>query len=79
MKVWVILLVAYAAPPNSVDWPGPWNRGMIIAGKDFFNSEGECRNAAVAWIGRVHASGMLAPIRSQCVEFPAGLPVGAPR
>jgi hypothetical protein len=79
MKTWIIVLLVYAAPPNAVDWPGPWTKGMMIAGKDFFRTEGKCRNAAVAWIGRVHAEGMLAPARFQCVPFPNSLPVGAPR
>ena len=79
MKTWVIVLLVYAAPPTAVDWPGPWSKGMAIVAKDFFSSEGLCRNAAVAWIGRVHAAGMLAPARFQCVPFPDSVPVGAPR
>jgi hypothetical protein len=78
-NVWVIVLMVYAAPPNSVDWPGPWTRGMTIVSKDsFFESEAQCRNSAIGWIGRIH-QGMLAPIRFQCVPFPAGLSKGAPR
>jgi hypothetical protein len=79
MKSWVIVLVLYAAPPNAVDWPGPWQKGKIIAGENFYPTEGICRNEAVQWIARVHAAGMLAPFRFQCVPFPASLPVGAPR
>ena len=78
-ETWVIVLLVYAAPPTAVDWPGPWTKGMVVAGKDFYRSEGECRNEAIKWIARVHAAGMLAPARSQCVPFPDGLPVGAPR
>lgn len=79
MTTWVIVLLVYAAPPTAVAWPGPWTKGMVLAGKDFFRSEGECRTAAVQWIGRLYAGGMLGPARFQCVPFPDGLPVGAPR
>ncbi len=76
--VWIIVLLVYVAPPKSVDWPGPWARGMSMTGKSFFESEADCRNYAIGWIGRIH-QGMLAPIRFQCVPFPASLPKGAPR
>ena len=52
MKTWVIVMVMYAAPPTAVDWPGPWNKGMVVAGNSFYSTEGECRNEAVKWIGR---------------------------
>jgi hypothetical protein len=79
-SVWVAILLTYAAPANAVDWPGPWSSyGMAIAGKNIWSTEAECRNDAVQWIGRVHGVGMLAPIRFQCVAFPASLPKGAPR
>jgi hypothetical protein len=77
-KVWIVLLVVYSAPPNAVNWSGPWTQGMTMAGKDFFETEADCRNYAISWIGRIH-QGMLAPIRFQCVPFPASLPKGAPR
>jgi hypothetical protein len=77
--VWVIVLMVYAAPSNAIDWPGPWTHGITIVNKDsFFTSEAECRNSAIQLIGRIH-QGMLAPIRFQCVSFPAGLPKGASR
>lgn len=79
MQAWVIVLLVYVAPATAVNWNGPWSKGMTVAGKDFFRSEGECRNEAIQWIARMHAGGMLAPIRFQCVPFPNGLPVGAPR
>lgn len=78
-KVWVAVLAVYAAPPGAVDWPGPWESGMAKANEDkLFKTEAECRNFAIGWIGRIHQA-MLAPIRFQCVPFPAGLPKGAPR
>ena len=46
---------------------------MIVAGKEFFSTEGECRNEAVKWIGRVHGAGMLAPARFQCVPWIVGI------
>lgn len=44
MKTWVIILLIYAAPPTAVDWPGPWTKGMVIAGDKFYRTEGESRN-----------------------------------
>lgn len=79
MKTWVIVMLVYAAPANAVDWNGPWSKGMTVAGKEFFRTEAECRNEGIQWIARVHAGGMLAPARFQCVPFPDSLPVGAPR
>jgi hypothetical protein len=76
--IWVALLLVYQAPSNAVDWPGPWQAGRTIAAKNFWRTEAECRNDTVQWIGQLH-QGMLAPIRFQCVGFPSGLPVGAPR
>ena len=35
MKSWVIVLVIYAAPPNAVDWPGPWQKGRLLLAKTF--------------------------------------------
>ena len=80
MKTWVILLVTYLAPmAHPAEWHGPWEKGVITAGKDFFRTETECRNAAVMWIRLIHAEGVGAPTRFQCVPFPDGLPVGAPK
>jgi hypothetical protein len=63
MKTWVIVLLIYAAPPTAVDWPGPWTKGMVVAGDKFYPTEAECRNEAIMWIARIHANGMLAPAR----------------
>jgi hypothetical protein len=76
--IWVLLLVIYEAPPNAVDWDGPWKAGMTNAVDRRFRSEAECRNTAVELIGRLH-QGMLAPIRYKCVEMASSLPKGAPR
>lgn len=78
-NMWAVVFMIYAAPPTAVDWAGPWRPGMALAEKDsFFRTEAECRNYAIRKIGHLH-EGMLAPMRFQCVEFPAGLPKGAPR
>ena len=63
MKTWVIVLLVYAAPPTAVDWPGPWTKGMVVSGKDFYRSEGECRNEAIKWIARVQVCGWNAGAR----------------
>lgn len=76
--VWILVLVVYAAPPDAIDWDGPWEFGMTHVVETPFASEAECRNSAIAMIGRLH-QGMLAPIRFRCVEVPASLPAGAPR
>ncbi|HEX5184201.1 MAG TPA: hypothetical protein VFW19_13770 [Allosphingosinicella sp.] len=76
--VWILLLVVYEAPADAVDWNGPWKAGTTTAVDRRFQSEAECRNTAIEMIGKLH-QGMLAPVRYQCVEFPADLPKGAPR
>ena len=76
--MWLLVLVIYGAPPDAVDWDGPWKFGTAQVPERQFASEAECRNTAIELIGRLH-QGMLAPIRFQCVEMPAELPKGAPR
>lgn len=78
MMVWLLVLVVYAAPPDAVDWDGPWDIGMTRVVDTHFKSEAECRNAAIEMIGRLH-QGMLAPMRFRCVPVDATLPKGAPR
>ena len=75
---WYLVLFIYAAPPDAVNWDGPWEVDLIHAVKDKYDSEAECRNAGVQLIGKLH-QGMLAPIRYRCLGMPATLPVGAPR
>jgi hypothetical protein len=78
VKVWILVMGVYAAPPNSLDWDGPWEFGMSRAPEQVFKSEAECRNSAIELIAKLH-QGMLAPMRFQCVPFAATLPKGAPR
>jgi hypothetical protein len=67
-NLWVAVFLIYAAPANSVDWPGPWKPGMAIAEREaFFHSEAECRDYAMRKIGHLH-EGMLAPMRFQNVR-----------
>jgi len=75
---WLLVLAVYAAPPDAVDWDGPWQLGMTKLLDQQFDTEAECRNFAVQLIGRMH-EGMLAPMRYRCVSVDAGLPKGAPR
>jgi hypothetical protein len=75
---WLLVLAVYAAPPDAVDWDGPWDLGMTKLLDQQFDSEAECRNFAVQLIGRMH-QGMLAPMRYRCVAVESGLPKGAPR
>jgi hypothetical protein len=76
--VWLLVLAVYQAPPDAVDWDGPWKIGMTRVVDAPYHSEAECRNSAVELIGKLH-QGMLAPVRYKCVEVPADLPKGAPR
>jgi hypothetical protein len=76
--VWLLILIVYQAPPNAVDWNGPWTAGMSRVMDGHFGSEAECRNAAVQAIGSLH-QGMLAPIRYRCVAVEETLPEGAAR
>lgn len=75
---WILILTLYAAPQDAVDWDGPWKYGMSHLVEETYDSEAECRNEAIATIGRIH-QGMLAPIRYNCVPVQAYLPEGAPR
>lgn len=76
---WVMLLVVYGAPPNAVDWDGPWKPWLSqVKEERFYDSEAECRNEAIQLIGKMH-EGMLAPIRSRCIAIEEMLPKGAPR
>jgi hypothetical protein len=79
---WAIVLLLYVspyAPPMDWEWPGPFVTAPTpMASSELFQSEGECRNFAIGWIGRIHP-GMLTPVRFRCVSFPEYLPKGAPR
>jgi hypothetical protein len=75
---WLLVLAVYAAPPDAVDWDGPWELGMTKLLDQQFDTEAECRNFAVQLIERMH-KGMLAPMRYRCVGVESGLPKGAPR
>lgn len=76
--VWIAIFIVYQAPPNAVDWNGPWSFGMTHVADAQYASEAECRSEAVQFIGRMH-QGMLAPMRYRCIEVPASLPKGAER
>ncbi len=76
--MWIMVLAIYGAPPDAVDWDGPWKLFMTKAAETPYASEAACRNDAVEVIGRIH-QGMLAPIRFRCVEIEGELPKGAPR
>ena len=76
--VWLMILIAYAAPDDAVDWNGPWTAGVAHVVDEHFRSEAECRNAAIQAIGRIHQA-MMAPIRFRCVPVEATLPAGASR
>ena len=75
---WLLVLIVYAAPPNAVDWDGPWTFGMTHVVEEPYSSEAECRTSAVEMIRRLHED-MRAPIRFRCVSVESGLPAGAPR
>ena len=64
--VWLLIFIVYQAPPDAVDWDGPWKIGMTKMADTPFKSEAECRNSAIQVIGRMH-QGMLAPMRYRCV------------
>lgn len=75
---WLLVISIYAAPPNAVDWDGPWELGMTRLLEQQFDSEAACRNYAVQFIGKMH-QGMLAPMRYRCLSVESDLPKGAPR
>ncbi|HYI39722.1 MAG TPA: hypothetical protein VE053_05310 [Allosphingosinicella sp.] len=75
---WLLVLTIYAAPPDALDWDGPWTLGMAKLIEEPFATEAECRNFALRMIAKMH-EGMLAPMRYRCIPVEAGLPKGAPR
>ena len=75
---WLLVISLYQAPPDAVDWDGPWKIGMTQLVEKQFDTAAECRTFATQLIGRLH-QGMLAPARYRCVPMEAELPVGAPR
>lgn len=78
MMVWIAIFFVYEAPPNAVDWDGPWKIGITHVSEEHYSSEAKCRTEAIQFIGRMH-QGMLAPMRYRCIEMPAALPKGAER
>lgn len=76
--VWLMVIVIYQAPPQSVDWDGPWKFGKAKMIEQQFATEAECRNSAVQLIGRLH-QGMLAPVRYRCLPVDGALAKGAQR
>ena len=78
MKLWLLIVTVYAAPPDAIDYDGPWEYGFSQMVEEPFASEAECRNFAIQMKGRVQ-QGMLAPIRYQCLAVDANLPEGAVR
>lgn len=70
---WVAVLLIYQAPADSINWHGPWTRGMTIAGKEFFSSELACKTNTEARIAKLH-EGMMAPVLYRCVPFQESLP-----
>jgi len=75
---WLLVLIVYAAPPDAVNWDGPWTFGMTHLAEEPYSSEAACRSAAAEMIRRLHED-MRAPIRFRCVPVETGLPPGAPR
>ncbi len=71
--IWIAVLVAYQAPHDAINWRGPWTRGVILAGENFYASEAECRTDTERRIVRIH-QGMKAPILYRCVPFNESLP-----
>jgi hypothetical protein len=76
--VWLLILVAYQAPPDAVDWNGPWTLGIRQVLDTQFDSEAECRTYAIRAMAQLHQA-MRAPLRFRCVPVEASLPVGAAR
>ena len=76
--MWLLILVVYGAPPDAVNWKGPWELGPAVLRDERFANEASCLGAG----SRIKASlneGMLAPVRYHCIRVDAGLPPGAQR
>lgn len=76
--MWLLILAIYVAPPDSVDWKGPWELGLANLIEERFGTEAGCLNAAIQIKAKLN-EGMLAPVRFHCVNIDAALPAGAPR
>ena len=77
-KIFILVMSVYVAPPDAVDWNGPWEHGLVQHMNHKFKSESECLSAA-AILKQQMQKGMLAPLRFACVAFDQSLPEGAPR
>jgi hypothetical protein len=75
---WLLILIAYQAPPDAVNWNGPWAIGITHVMDEHYRSEAACRRAAVQAMDQLH-QGMRAPLRYRCVPVEVALREGAPR
>ena len=76
--MWLLILVVYAAPPDAVNWKGPWELGIAVLREERFVDEANCLNAGFQIKAKINQD-MLAPVRFHCVRVDAGLPAGVPR
>ena len=67
--MWLLILVVYFAPPDSVDWNGPFELGLARISEEHFTTEELCLNRGKE-IKAELGNGMLAPVRYQCLMFP---------
>ncbi len=77
-SMWLLLLVAYGAPPDAVNWKGPWEFGLAVLREERFANEADCLITGMQIKAKLN-EGMLAPVRYHCIRVDAGLPAGAAR
>lgn len=76
--MWLLILMIYTAPSDSVNWKGSWELGPAVLRDERFSSEADCLAAGMKIKSSLN-QGMLAPIRYQCIGVDAELPAGTMR
>ena len=76
--MWLLLFAIYVAPPDAVDWQGPWELGMTRLMEQHYASKKDCLDAGAKVKSRLN-EGMLAPVRYHCVEIAGELSSGIAR
>ena len=76
--MWLLLIAIYMAPADAVNWQGTWELGMTKLIEQRYESERACLDKGREIKARLN-EGMLAPVRTHCIEVAGGLPKGAAR
>ena len=78
VKAWLLFIHIYAAPPNAIDYDGPWKYGATPRPR-LHQSLEACREEGVSFTKAMFDGGVKAPTRWRCVKIDATLPEGVER